>query len=407
MLVRRKTTIVYHTIPDSLTYLPYHPCAVLLDPDIYLLDEPTNHLSESAVTWVTNYVNSLDQQTVVCVSHDTTFLENTMTDVIHYEKRTIWGPYRRLVHYKGKMSSFVEKQPQAKHYFKLSSADLKFNFPDPGRLEGIRTSTQKFLEMEHVDFKYPGAEKNQLSNVNLKMTLSTRAVILGANGAGKTTLIKMIVGETVPTNPGVCRLYIHQNLRIAYVAQHAFHHVEQHMESSPVSYIQWRFKEGWDREKMESEGYRITEEEQKSIEDFKLEAIWSRRMRGGVVEYEVKKVNVKEKDNKYYSKDELLSMGFEHLLKQTDEKIASKEAGLDLRPVTTSEIQKHLDGFGLPQEFGTYGKIRGLSGGQKVKLVLGKLVLLQLLTNSWVINFSPLCVSLFPQPLRSGQTLTL
>jgi len=38
--------------------------------------------------------------------------------------------------------------------------------------------------------------------------------------------------------------------------------------------------------------------------------------------------------------------------------------------VTTSEIQRHLDDFGLAQEFGTYGKIRGLSGGQKVKLVL-------------------------------------
>lgn len=70
------------------------------------------------------------------------------------------------------------------------------------------------------------------------------------------------------------------------------------------------------------------------------------------------------------SKDELLAMGFKHLLRQTDEKIASKEAGLDLRPCTTTEIQKHLDDFGLPQEFGTYGKIRGLSGGQKVKLVL-------------------------------------
>jgi len=34
-------------------------------------------------------------------------------------------------------------------------------------------------------------------------------------------------------------------------------------------------------------------------------------------------------------------------------------------------IQKtDLDDFGLEQEFGTYGKIRGLSGGQKVKLVL-------------------------------------
>lgn len=63
-------------------------------------------------------------------------------------------------------------------------------------------------------------------------------------------------------------------------------------------------------------------------------------------------------------------MGFEKLLRQTDEKIAAKEAGLDLRPTTITEIQKHLDDFGLEQEFGTYGKVRGLSGGQKVKLVL-------------------------------------
>ena len=180
----------------------------------------------------------------------------------------------------------------------------------------------------------------------------------------------MIVGETVPTNTGICRFYIHPNLRVAYVAQHAFHHVEQHMEESPVAYIQWRFKDGYDREKLESEAYRIPEEEQRLIDDFQLEAIWSRRMKAGKLEYEVKKKNVREKDNKYFSRDELMSMGFEHLIKQTDEKIASKEAGLDLRPVTTSEIQKHLDGFGLPQEFGTYGKIRGLSGGQKVKLVL-------------------------------------
>ena len=38
--------------------------------------------------------------------------------------------------------------------------------------------------------------------------------------------------------------------------------------------------------------------------------------------------------------------------------------------MTTSEVQKHLNEFGLDLEFGTYGKIKGLSGGQKVKLVL-------------------------------------
>lgn len=159
--------------------------AVLMDPDIFLLDEPTNHLSQSAVRWLTDFLQKLDHQTVVCVSHDTPFLENICTDVIHYEQRDVWGPYRKLVHYKGKMSEFVEKQPQAKHYFELATTDmLKFEFPEPGRLEGVKTSTQKFLEMEHVDFRYPGRDTNTLSDINLKMTLSSRTVVLGGNGAG-------------------------------------------------------------------------------------------------------------------------------------------------------------------------------------------------------------------------------
>lgn len=233
-----------------------------------------------------------------------------------------------------------------------------------------------------------------------ELTFLFTAVLFILIGAGKTTLVKMMVGDTQPTNVGQCRLYIHHNLRVAYVAQHSFHHVEQHYESSPANYIAWRFKDGFDKEKLESAAFKIGEEEQKAIDDFNLEDIWSRRMRAGVLEYEVKKRNIREKDNKFYSKEDLLGMGFEKLLKQTDEKIAAREAGLDIRPVTTKEIQKHLDNFGLAQvcangsyfnnlfldcffiithlfsffstqkEFGTYGKIRGLSGGQKVKLVI-------------------------------------
>jgi len=344
--------------------------AVLIDADILLLDEPTNHLDTKTVQWLKDYLTGLTNTTVLIVSHDTPFLEEVVSDVIHYEQRPQWGPHRKLVHYAGKMSAFVKKQPQAKHYFELATTDLKFVFPEPGRLEGIRTSTQRFLEMENVNYRYPGADHDTLGDINLKMTLSSRVCLIGANGAGKTTLVKMIVGDTQPSNPTECRLFIHHNLRVAYVSQHAFYHVEQHIEDSPCSYIQWRFKDGFDKEKIESEAFRITPEEQKAIDDYNLEGIWSRRLRAGVLEYEIKKKHVREKDNIYVSKDELLAMGFKHLLRQTDEKIASKEAGLDLRPVTTSEIQTHLDDFGLAQEFGTYGKIRGLSGGQKVKLVL-------------------------------------
>lgn len=175
--------------------------AVLIDPDIYLLDEPTNHLSGSAVKWVTDYLLGLTHQTVLVVSHDVPFLDDICSDVIHYENREQWGPYNRLVHYKGNMAAFAT-HPQSKNYFRelakekgpLGGANrdddgmLRFHFPDPGRLDGIKTSTQKFIEMEHVDFKYPGRDKNQLTDINLKMSLSSRVVVLGANGAGKLAL---------------------------------------------------------------------------------------------------------------------------------------------------------------------------------------------------------------------------
>lgn len=344
--------------------------AVLVDADILLLDEPTNHLDAKTVDWFVAYLKGLHNTTVITVSHDTQFLEKTSTDVIHYESRQQWGPHRKLVGYRGTMSSFVKKQPQAKHYFELATTDLNFKFPDPGRLEGIRTSTQKFLEMDNVDYRYPGADVNTLTGVNVRMSLSSRVAVVGANGAGKTTLIKMLVGDTQPSNLGSCKLFIHHNLRVAYVAQHSFHHVEAHTEGSPAAYIQWRFKDGYDKEKLDSAAFTIGPDEQKVIDDFQLEDIWSRRMKAGKLEYEIKKKNVPERDNKFMTVDELLGMGLEKLIKRTDEKFAARDAGLDLRPCTTTEIQRHLDDFGLAQEFGTYGKIRGLSGGQKVKLVL-------------------------------------
>ena len=44
-------------------------------------------------------------------------------------------------------------------------------------------------------------------------------------------------------------------------------------------------------------------------------------------------------------------------------------AGLDLRPLTTAEVQSHLTDFGLEPSFASHTKIGGLSGGQKSKLV--------------------------------------
>lgn len=139
------------------------------------------------------------------MSHDVAFLDNMCTDVIHYEKRDVWGPYNKLVHYKGNMEEFA-KHPQSRNYFRQLAKEkgplgnlnrddedmLKFIFPEPGRLDGIKTSTQKFIEMENVDFQYAGSDVKQLTGINLKMSLSSRVVVLGANGAGKITRASII-----------------------------------------------------------------------------------------------------------------------------------------------------------------------------------------------------------------------
>ena len=45
-----------------------------------------------------------------------------------------------------------------------------------------------------------------------------------------------------------------------------------------------------------------------------------------------------------------------------------RRRGRQQSPLTTTAIQRHLDDFGLHEEFGTYGKMKNLSGGQKVKI---------------------------------------
>jgi elongation factor 3 len=120
----------------------------------------------------------------------------------------------------------------------------------------------------------------------------------------------MLVGETQPSNKDSCKLYMHHNLRVAYVSQHAFFHIENHLEDAPAAYIQWRFKDAYDKEKINSEAFRISPEEQQLIDDFCLEAIWSRRVRAGKLEYEIKKKGVPERDNKVSGKTRNLNGTF-------------------------------------------------------------------------------------------------
>ena len=56
------------------------------------------------------------------------------------------------------------------------------------------------LELKNVTFRYPGAEKDTLTNINLTIPAGEKLAIVGLNGAGKTTLIKLLCGFYDPAD---------------------------------------------------------------------------------------------------------------------------------------------------------------------------------------------------------------
>lgn len=348
--------------------------AMLRHADILLLDEPTNHLDVANVKWLEDYLTSLDHVTSIIVSHDSGFLDNICTHVIHYE-------HRKLVTYKGNLAEFVKQKPEARTYYELDATPQTWKFPAPGFLEGIKSRDKAILKMKDVTFSYPGTTKQALSGISVQVSLSSRIAVLGPNGAGKSTLIKLLTGEMNATTGDVWK---HPNLRFAYVAQHAFHHVEQHLDKTPNQYVQWRFHGGEDREMLAKESRQISEEEKKQMakqivingEKRVIEMLMSRRKMKQGYEYEVKFVGLDWEKNEWLPRDDLEKWGFTKLLQRFDDREAAL-AGVYKRTLSAKNIQKHFEDLGLDSEFAMHSRIRGLSGGQKVKVVLGAALWLQ------------------------------
>merc|ERR1711866_29940 len=98
-------------------------------------------------------------------------------------------------------------------------------------------------------------------DVNLTVSQVSRVAVIGANGAGKSTAIKVLVGEQKPTEGSIWKA---AGLRMAYVAQHAFHHLEKHMKETATEYIMWRFAGNDDKESIEFKSTELSVDEEKA-----------------------------------------------------------------------------------------------------------------------------------------------
>ena len=73
-----------------------------------------------------------------------------------------------------------------------------FRFED-GKPLPVKEEHLYTLELRDVSFRYPGADHDTLSHVNLTIHPGEKLALVGKNGAGKTTLIKLLCGLYDPT----------------------------------------------------------------------------------------------------------------------------------------------------------------------------------------------------------------
>merc|ERR1719412_766045 len=191
--------------------------------------------------------------------------------------------------------------------------------------------------------------------------------------------------------------------RVAYMSQHAFHHIEAHLDKSATQYIMQRFVGGEDNESLENlanlgatketEAQKVKkmlykdgnlvecetfyddkgemQYQKKSLEKaVQLEAIATRRKGKKEHEYECEWKGYSMDFLTWVGRATLYEMGYKTMVQREDEKQAAM-AGLQNKQLTTPGVEKHLADFGVTAEFATHNALRSLSAGQKVKVILG------------------------------------
>merc|ERR1712178_506824 len=142
---------------------------------------------------------------------------------------------------------------------KVKEDALKFTFPTPGPLDGVKSRSRALIKMQQCTFTYPGNTIPTIENISFQVSMVSRVGVCGKNGEGKSTAIKLLTGENIPQEGSV---YKHPGVRLGYLAQHSFDTINNHPTKTANEYIRWRFEiPGEDREAIKKKTTTLTEEE--------------------------------------------------------------------------------------------------------------------------------------------------
>lgn len=86
----------------------------------------------------------------------------------------------------------------------ISTVRECLEYPEPFKFEdgeslAYNENTAYEIQLVNVSYRYPGADKDTLSGINLTLHPGEKLAVVGLNGAGKTTLVKILCGFLDPT----------------------------------------------------------------------------------------------------------------------------------------------------------------------------------------------------------------
>lgn len=223
---------------------------ILMQVDLMLLDEPTNHLDFQSVEWLEEYLKTY-KGTVLIVSHDRYFIDQTVTRIVELENLTAKvyeGNYSAFVKQKEHMIRSAEAkirqderkiaqlEQTARRLHSLDTEKMhKRAFAMEKRIERIKgqmpvvvrenrnlkgkfgqttRSGEDVLSVKRLKKSF--GDRLLFSDVDLEIKKDDRIVILGPNGSGKTTLVRILLGQETP-DEGMIRWGA--SVKIAYLPQ--------------------------------------------------------------------------------------------------------------------------------------------------------------------------------------------
>ncbi|MGB5846664.1 MAG: ABC-F family ATP-binding cassette domain-containing protein, partial [Anaerolineales bacterium] len=245
---------------------------LIKNPALLIMDEPTNHLDITMLVWLEKWIKSFSGG-VIIVSHDRTFLDNTVNKIIDIDPIT-----HTIQQYQGNYSQYLEvyldaQEKQSAAYrdqfyeirkIKQDIAHTKnqayrVEITSTSREPGIRRYAKKVarkaksrekkleryidsedrvdkpkqswqMKVEFADDKHHSqhvvrfenlsvgySDQNILiADINHSIRFGARIALTGSNGSGKTTLLRTISGQIKPISGSI---HMGSKIQLGYLTQ--------------------------------------------------------------------------------------------------------------------------------------------------------------------------------------------